>query len=118
MVFDIGTVWSRVQFHLSLRFTFLKPDAQHKPSGGRGNLWSSPKKIQPLRLEQMQSVVFKWILTYNVQTLKLANCMTPTHLLRPLFTIYVEPESQKSERLLTVLGGESLEVMWKAVRWP
>lgn len=64
------------------------------------------------------SVVFKWILTYNVQTLKLANCATPTHLLRPLFTIYMEPESQKSERLLTVLGGERLEVMWKAVRWP
>lgn len=51
-------------------------------------------------MEQMQSVVLKWILTYNAQTLKPANCTTPTHLLRPLFTIYVEPESEKSERLL------------------
>ncbi len=44
MAFDTGTVWSRVQFHLSQRFIFMKPDAQHKPSGGWGNLWPMPKK--------------------------------------------------------------------------
>lgn len=100
------TVWSGVGFRRSRRFTFMKLQALHKPSCGprwqnsKGSDWS-----------RCNAFVFNGILTSNVLTFKLANS-TPTHLLRPLFTIFVESERQKSERSLGKRFGKR-ELMWK-----
>ncbi len=112
MVFDTGTVWSRVQFHLSQRFTFMKPDAQHKPSGGWGNLWPMLKKSNLSDWSRCRVLILNgsWLIMHRPWN-------WPT--VRPLHSAVYNMCGTWEPKIWTFSETLFGEVRgWKTVRWP